>query len=108
MEFSQARINYNHVYGNESVLPKSFCTVDGKFVENIKIKDVHGKPNEEFYKTLYINYLLSISMLLINNSLTSIYLIITYIQKNCLIAVYYSSTFLYSDKITLSNSLLAS
>ena len=54
MEFSQARINYNHVYGNESVLPKSFCTVDGKFVENIKIKDVHGKPNEEFYKWEFI------------------------------------------------------
>ena len=54
MEFSQARLNYNHVYGNESVLPKSFCTVDGKFVENIKIKDVHGKPNEEFYKWEFI------------------------------------------------------
>ena len=45
MEFSQARINYKNDYGDKDVLPKSFCTVDGKFIENIKIKDVHGQPN---------------------------------------------------------------
>lgn len=42
MEFSQARINFNHEYAKKSVLPKSFCTVDGKFIENISINDVHG------------------------------------------------------------------
>lgn len=31
MEFSQARINYKHDYGDKDILPKSFCTVDGKF-----------------------------------------------------------------------------
>ena len=54
MEFSQARINYKNDYGDKDVLPKSFCTVDGKFIENIKIKDVHGQPNEEFYKWEFI------------------------------------------------------
>lgn len=54
MEFSQARINFNHEYANKTVLPKSFCTVDGKFIENISIKDVHGQPNEEFYKWEFI------------------------------------------------------
>lgn len=54
MEFSQARINYKHDYGDKDILPKSFCTVDGKFIENIKIKDIHGKPNEEFYKWEFI------------------------------------------------------
>lgn len=54
MDFSQARINFNHIYANEAVLPKSLCTVDGKFIENITIKDVHGEPNEEFYKWQFI------------------------------------------------------
>lgn len=54
MDFSQARIKYNDEYMNKSVLSKSLCTVDGKFIENISIKDVHGKPNEEFYKWQFI------------------------------------------------------
>lgn len=54
MEFSQAKINFNHDYADKSELPKSFCTVDGKFIENISIKDVHGQPNEEFYKWEFI------------------------------------------------------
>lgn len=54
MKFSQAKINYDLDYANASVLPKSFCTVDGKFIENIIIKDAEGKPNEEFYKWEFI------------------------------------------------------
>ena len=54
MDFSHARIAFNHEYANKSILPKSFCTVDGKFVENIAIKDAHGNPNEEFYKWQFI------------------------------------------------------
>ena len=54
MEFSQAKINFNHEYSKKTILPKSFCTVDGKFIENIAIKDVNGQPNEEFYKWEFI------------------------------------------------------
>ena len=50
MDFSQARINYNNEFRGKEVLPKSLCTVDGTFVENISIKDVNGNPNEEYYK----------------------------------------------------------
>lgn len=52
MDFSQARINYNNEFRGKEVLPKSLCTVDGTFVENISIKDVNGNPNEEYYKSL--------------------------------------------------------
>lgn len=54
MDFSQARIKFNDLYKNKNVLPKSLCTVDGKFIENISIKDVYGQPNEEFYKWQFI------------------------------------------------------
>lgn len=54
MNFSQAKIKFNHDYANTSELAKSFCTVDGKFIENIPIKDSHGNPNEEFYKWQFI------------------------------------------------------
>ena len=54
MEFSQARMKYNHEYADKSTLTKSLCTVDGKFVDNITIKDVHGLPNEEYYKWEFI------------------------------------------------------
>ena len=42
MDFSQARIKFNNEYLRKNVLPKSICTVDGKFIDNISIKDVHG------------------------------------------------------------------
>ena len=54
MDFAQARIKFNELYQGKAELPKSLCTVDGKFIENISIKDVHGKPNEEFYKWQFI------------------------------------------------------
>lgn len=52
--FAQARIKFNEMYKNKNILQKSFCTVDGKFIENITIKDVNGQPNEEFYKWQFI------------------------------------------------------
>ena len=54
MEFSQARINFNQQYANKAVLDKSLCTVDGKFISNISLRDVHGEKNEEFYKWEFI------------------------------------------------------
>lgn len=54
MDFSQAKIKFDEEYGNKSILPKSLATVDGKFINDIKIKDSNGKPNEEFYKWQFI------------------------------------------------------
>lgn len=54
MEFSQARIKFNQIYANQTVLDKSLCTVDGKFIQNISLRDVHGEKNEEFYKWEFI------------------------------------------------------
>ena len=63
VDFSQARIKYNDEYMHKSVLSKSLCTVDGKFIENISIKDVHGEPNEEFYKWQFIYSLVSAELI---------------------------------------------
>lgn len=54
MEFSQARIKFNQIYSNQAMLDKSLCTVDGKFIQNISIRDAHGGKNEEFYKWEFI------------------------------------------------------
>ena len=54
LEFSQARINFNQQYANKAILEKSFCTVDGKFLTNISLKDAHGNKNEEYYKWEFI------------------------------------------------------
>lgn len=59
MDFSQARINFINNYQGKDYLPKSLCTVDGKFIENISIKDVNGKPNEEYYKWEFIYSLIN-------------------------------------------------
>ena len=52
--FSQARINFKQQYSNALILKRSLCTVDGKFISNINLHDVHGEKNEEFYKWEFI------------------------------------------------------
>ena len=54
MDFSQAKIKFNKEYMTKDCLTKSLCTVDGKFIDDIKLKDVTGQPNEEFYKWEFI------------------------------------------------------
>ena len=54
IDFSQARIKFNNEYHGKKYLSKSICTVDGKFIDNVLLKDVHGEPNEEFYKWQFI------------------------------------------------------
>ena len=52
--FSQARINFKQQYSNTPILQRSLCTVDGKFISDINLRDVHGEKNEEFYKWEFI------------------------------------------------------
>ena len=59
MDFSQARNKYNELYQQKAILPKSLCSVDGKFIDNISIKDVNGNPNEEYYKWEFIYSLIN-------------------------------------------------
>lgn len=54
MDFSQAKVEFDNKYSSEEYIDKSLCSVDGKFIEHIKIKDVNGNPNEEFYKWEFI------------------------------------------------------
>ena len=54
MDFSQAKVEFDNKYSSEKYIDKSLCSVDGKFIEHIKIKDVNGNPNEEFYKWEFI------------------------------------------------------
>lgn len=54
MNFSEAKLKFDTEFKTKGILPKSLVTVDGKFIENIKIKDVHGKNNEEYYKWQFI------------------------------------------------------
>ena len=50
----QAKVEFDNKYSSEEYIDKSLCSVDGKFIEHIKIKDVNGNPNEEFYKWEFI------------------------------------------------------
>lgn len=54
MDFSQAKAKFDEEYSSKDTLYKSFVTVDGKFIENIKIKDVKNNPNEEYFKWQFI------------------------------------------------------
>jgi type I restriction enzyme M protein len=45
MNFSEAKLKFDTEYKDKTYLKKSLVTVDGKFVENIKIKDVNNQPN---------------------------------------------------------------
>ena len=54
MSFSKSKIKFDQKYTNAKLLERSFCTVDGKFLDNISIKDSKRKPNEEYYKWQFI------------------------------------------------------
>ena len=52
--FSASRLKFRNEYLGKKLLDRSLTTVDGKFKDNIEIKDKYGKPNEEFYKWEFI------------------------------------------------------
>src|SRR6266498_1030927 len=54
MNFSEAKIKFDGKYRTSLHLDRSLTTVDGKFITNISLKDVHGNPNEEYYKWQFI------------------------------------------------------
>lgn len=55
MNFSEAKRKFDDEYRSSvKNLDTSLCTVDGKFIKNIKLYDVSGNPNEEYYKWQFI------------------------------------------------------
>ncbi|WP_349925248.1 N-6 DNA methylase [Bacillus altitudinis] len=52
--FAESRLKYRNEYRSKQILERSLVTVDGKFRSNIKIKDINGNPNEEFYKWEFV------------------------------------------------------
>lgn len=58
MNFSEAKINFDQKYRTLTHIDRSLVTVDGKYVDNIRIKDVNDDPNEEYYKWQFIHALI--------------------------------------------------
>lgn len=54
MNFSEAKLKFDTEHKAKDFLKKSLVTVDGKFIEDIKIKDINNEPNEEYYKWQFI------------------------------------------------------
>jgi len=52
--FSESKLKFDQKFKAQSKLSRSMCTVDGKFVDSIPIKDAHGNPNEEYFKWQFI------------------------------------------------------
>ena len=54
MTFSMAKDKFDNEFKNKDVLNQSLVPVDGKTRYNISLKDIDGKPNEEYYKWQFI------------------------------------------------------
>lgn len=63
MSFSKSKIKFDQKYKNTSVLKRSLCTVDGKFVENISLVNSKGDDNEEYFKWQFIYALIDANLI---------------------------------------------
>lgn len=52
--FTEAKQEFDNIYKNVSHFPQSLVPVNGKTVTKIPLKDVSGKPSEEYYKWQFI------------------------------------------------------
>ncbi|EMY4487999.1 SAM-dependent DNA methyltransferase [Listeria monocytogenes] len=52
--FAESRLKFRNENMSKSILKRSLVTEDGNFKNDIEIKDVHGEPNEQFYKWEFI------------------------------------------------------
>ncbi len=62
MNLSEGLHKFNSIYKTAAEIAKSLVTVDGRFQENISIKDVNNEPNEEYYKWQFIYGLIQSGM----------------------------------------------
>lgn len=54
MKFSEAKYKFDNNYKTKNKLEKSLVTVNGKFINNISIRDSKNNPNEEYFKWQFI------------------------------------------------------
>ena len=52
--FLVAKNEFDSQYGQSLILNHSIVPVDGKYIENISLKNQHGQRNEEYYKWQFI------------------------------------------------------
>lgn len=55
MQFVEAKNKFDETYKNQKEIKKSLVYVDGKIIENIKIKNSKGEPSEEYYKWQFLS-----------------------------------------------------
>lgn len=63
MSFSKSKIKFDQKYKSTSVLKKSLCTVDGKFIKNITLVNSKGENNEEYFKWQFIYALIDADLI---------------------------------------------
>lgn len=59
MGFIEAKAKFDEEYKNQSILKKSLVPVDGKMIENIKLRDSRGETLEEYYKWQFVYSLIN-------------------------------------------------
>ncbi|MDW9408568.1 N-6 DNA methylase [Sinorhizobium meliloti] len=59
MSFSESLIDFDGKHKGVASIPRSLCTVDGKFIENVIIRNVKGERLEEYYKWQFIHALIA-------------------------------------------------
>jgi len=57
--FAESRLKFRNEYMKKATLERSLVTVNGDFISDIKIKDINGNPNEEFYKWEFVYSLIN-------------------------------------------------
>ena len=60
--FTKAKQNFDTYNGNTNILARSFVPVNGKFRENIAIRNAKGEKLEEYYKWQFIYALINSSL----------------------------------------------
>lgn len=59
MTFGDAIHAFDAAHGGASSLPRSLCTVDGKFIDDVTIRNAKGERLEEYYKWQFIHGLIA-------------------------------------------------
>jgi type I restriction enzyme M protein len=54
MTFIESKKKFDDTYKNTLLLKKSLVPINGKYIENISLKNKQGKPSEEFYKWQFV------------------------------------------------------
>lgn len=59
MSFSDSLIEFDTKHKDDATLPRSLCSVDGRYLDNVIIRNVKGERLEEYYKWQFIYSLIA-------------------------------------------------